>query len=364
MSLSATTGVPAEQVKIQQPLEIVPAPPQMYPAPQTYHPLHMDAQNDPLSYTSWTFFPGVDMPCASAVQEFPFPGTGSQLALSDDDSQQLFFGLDFVFPFFGVSYSSVYVGSNGYLTFESADSSTNLENFNSQPLIAALVTDLDPSATTVGSVTYEQLNDVYVVTFNSIPVFESPYPDSEGKSFQVALHADGRVTVTYLELIHGEYYEVQIIGLSSGDERSAAHIDSLDDVHACEGYVQPDAPMAVVFNTTVLVTSQGAYYGNTLSAWELQSWFSDFSSLFGSYMVRNLSETVYSGLLPGDNDMPPAGNPLASGFWEDLFPVTPIVFFSVYFNGAEAASLDTLMPMVVAYVASYAGMQWLEYPPL
>ena len=355
--LSVTTGVPAEQVKFDRPLEIRALPPQMYPAPQA-HGLYLDGdESDPLGYTSLTFFPGDDTPCASAVQEFPFPGNGAKLELADDDSQQLFFGKDFLFPFFGVDYSSVHVGSNGYLTFDHTETSTyspSAMSENLQPAIAALYMDLDPSSTTVGSVTYEQLSDVYVVTFHDIPQFGAPNPDTEGKSFQYALHADGWVTITYLEIVHGTPFTVDNIGLWSGDRRFETVFDGF---HECEGYVQPDAPMAVVFNTTVLITSRGTEHEYLSSPSNLESVFSELHSHFGRFAVSDFDETVYRGLLPGDKDMPPEGSALPSGFWEDLFPVTSTVFFSVYFDQAAAASLDTLMPMFVGYVASYAGMQ-------
>ena len=73
------------------------------------------------------------------------PG-GIVLSLGDDDYEEL--TLPFSFPFQGLSYSSVFVNSNGNLTFGSGDtdySESVSELLGDQPRIAALWDDLSPN---------------------------------------------------------------------------------------------------------------------------------------------------------------------------------------------------------------------------
>jgi hypothetical protein len=73
---------------------------------------------------------------------------GTRLSLTDDDFRQVSFQPGFRFPFFGVSYSSVFINSDGNITFTEGDSEStdrDLSRFNSGvPRIAALFADLDP----------------------------------------------------------------------------------------------------------------------------------------------------------------------------------------------------------------------------
>ena len=114
------------------------------------------------------------------------------LALGDDSSAEV--PLAFDFPFNGSNYSSVFVNSNGNLTFGSGDgdfSPSVAEFLNDQPRIAPLWDDLSPN--NGGSVVAEVGVDFLTVTFDAVPEF----PATGANSFTVTLNPDGSFDFAY-----------------------------------------------------------------------------------------------------------------------------------------------------------------------
>jgi hypothetical protein len=125
------------------------------------------------------------------------PGSsGTAVNLGDDDSREITFTGGFRFPFFGTTYLSVFINSDGNLTFGQADSAStdrNLTRFNSgPPRIGGFFADLDPT-TGRGGVFYNALPDRFVVTWDRIREFGG-FTES---SFQVSLFADGAFELVY-----------------------------------------------------------------------------------------------------------------------------------------------------------------------
>ena len=76
--------------------------------------------------------------------------------LTDDESVEVKFEKQFTFEYYGVAYASVFIGSNGYLTFGAGDESYGVNpavHFKDRR-ISVLFADLDPSKG--GQVTYRQ----------------------------------------------------------------------------------------------------------------------------------------------------------------------------------------------------------------
>jgi hypothetical protein len=121
---------------------------------------------------------------------------GTKFPLLDDDTRQVTFQSGFQFPFLGATYSSLFINSDGNITFTQGDSAStdrDLNRLNSgPPRIAPFFADLDPSAGQ-GGVYYNQLSDRFLITWNRIREFDS---DSVS-SFQVALFGDGSFEFTY-----------------------------------------------------------------------------------------------------------------------------------------------------------------------
>ncbi|MBL0038375.1 MAG: hypothetical protein IPP36_06920 [Nitrosomonadales bacterium] len=60
----------------------------------------------------------------------------------------------FSFPYYGINYTNTFVGTNGYLTFNSGDSTftENVPSFTSRPRISAFFDDLYGARSAVGAV--------------------------------------------------------------------------------------------------------------------------------------------------------------------------------------------------------------------
>lgn len=141
------------------------------------------------------------------------------LALSDDDSRKL--DLGFSFSFYGTSYSSVYINSDGNLTFGTADGESadrSAQRFlTGAPRIAALYSDLNPAAG--GSVTYGKPDaDTFVVKYENVPL----YGKSGGNSATIRIDKTGKVAIS-LGSVSGASY---VVGVSKGGAgNSASEVD-------------------------------------------------------------------------------------------------------------------------------------------
>eukprot|EP00873_Tetraselmis_striata_P011376 jgi/Tetstr1/431640/TSEL_021170.t1 len=129
---------------------------------------------DLAAYTTLTFDGASNYtPCRTlsdhADGSFPHdPATATLLPLGDDDSQLVAFTGGFVFTFFESEYTGVYIGSNGYLTFEAPDTrfAASAKNHHAQPRVSALYADLMTDAQS--AISYEQLADAFVVTYDNV----------------------------------------------------------------------------------------------------------------------------------------------------------------------------------------------------
>lgn len=123
--------------------------------------------------------------------------TGTQLSLSDDSYQSV--SLPFDFPFYEALKSTVYVSSNGFLSFSSSGanslSNSTLPNPNTpNDVIALLWNDLNPSSG--GAVYYLSEIDKFIVQYNNVPL----YGAGGSYTFQCILYPNGDITIQYLSL--------------------------------------------------------------------------------------------------------------------------------------------------------------------
>ena len=148
--------------------------------------------------------------CAEVITALPTdPIGGTPLTLSDDS----YATVDLVgatVSIYGQSYSTIYPGSNGYITFVHGDSTyteTDLENhFSGIPRVSALFDDLNPSSG--GTVSYKQLADRMAVTWENVPEIST----SNSNTFQIELFFDGMITINYLTIDASD----GLAGLSEG----------------------------------------------------------------------------------------------------------------------------------------------------
>ena len=136
------------------------------------------------------------------------PAGGTSLALEDNDSALVTLSSGRMVILYGQSYSSFYVGSNGYITFTQPDtdySETLADHFDT-PRISVLFDDLNPSAS--GQVSWRQLSDRVVVTWEAVAEYGTGNPDT----MQVEMYFDGRIQLAWLGVTTPD----AIVGLSNG----------------------------------------------------------------------------------------------------------------------------------------------------
>jgi len=113
------------------------------------------------------------------------------------------------FPFFGVNYDTIYIGTNGYITFTQGDISARISSSalaSEVPRIAPLWADLEFNDS--GSIYFNRLEGRYLITWAG-----GGQPSYNGVStFQTALYDDGRIAFVYKKVkVHAA-----LVGISPG----------------------------------------------------------------------------------------------------------------------------------------------------
>jgi hypothetical protein len=113
------------------------------------------------------------------------------------------------FPFFGASYDTLYVGTNGYITFTQGDTTARISPSalaTELPRIAPLWADLD--LTDSRGMYYNRLSDRHVITWS-----RAAQPLYSGIStFQAVLFDDGRIAFVYGKV----KVQAALVGISPG----------------------------------------------------------------------------------------------------------------------------------------------------
>ena len=121
------------------------------------------------------------------------PDTGAAVSLGDDDSKSV--ALPFSFGFYGRSYSSAFLNSDGNLTFGEGDSASTSRTvgrlISGPPRIAALLADLNLEAG--GRLSTLSTGDHFSVTWRDVPQFDQ----TDKNTFQITLWSDGRIDFVY-----------------------------------------------------------------------------------------------------------------------------------------------------------------------
>lgn len=127
-------------------------------------------------------------------------GTGSTVAWAtgtSDDGLSAALPLGFSFNFYGTAFTSVKVGSNGYLSFTTTNTAYTNQGIPTaaEPnnLLAAFWDDLNPGS--AGTVKYlaDGANQRFIVQYTGVPIYQT----TSYQTFQVIIHADGRIKYQY-----------------------------------------------------------------------------------------------------------------------------------------------------------------------
>jgi len=126
-------------------------------------------------------------------------GMSDDLLINGDD-ENVSFALSFNFPFYGASYDSVKVSTNGTVSFGADGDYFGLSNvcipgtaYNDTAFIATFWDDLDPSAG--GMVFFQDFGTYAVIEWSN--VYE--YGGSDGDTWEVILYANGNILMQYKE---------------------------------------------------------------------------------------------------------------------------------------------------------------------
>jgi len=147
---------------------------------------------------------------------------GNRLDLGDDDSRAVPFPKGFRFRFYGKSYTGMFVGSDGHLTFAAPDatsSSRDLDRLISgPPHIAPLFADLNPAtASGDGGVYVLASKTKIVVTWLDVPEFGT----TNHNTFQAVLYPTGRITFAFGQIDAQE----AVVGIAPGGSSQVQLLD-------------------------------------------------------------------------------------------------------------------------------------------
>ena len=189
---------------------------------------------------------GYQVAAGGATLDTAAAAAGTVLALADDDTREI--PLGFSFNFYGNTYTSVFVNSDGNLTFSAGDVATaprDLSRFlTGVPRIAPFFDDLNPADG--GQVSFTAEAGRFVVSWTEVP--ECCLPSVTPKStFQVLLFPDGSVEFAYGTVGAND----AVVGISPGAFTGAAEIV---DLSATDGSETIELPIAEVFATQTLLS--------------------------------------------------------------------------------------------------------------
>ncbi|MEK7794310.1 MAG: M4 family metallopeptidase, partial [Candidatus Hydrogenedentota bacterium] len=141
-------------------------------------------------------------------------GNAYSLLLPDDGLRAISLG-GASFPYFGGTYSTVYVGANGYVDFEDTSLLPRavvplLSNHMDRVRISLLFSDLNPAAG--GDVWAKFLGDRVAITYESVPAYTSSGPFPQLTTAQLELFYSGHIRMTYSRI----GIEGAIAGISDG----------------------------------------------------------------------------------------------------------------------------------------------------
>ena len=176
--------------------------------------------------------------CRQTVTEFPTdPAGGADTGLADDAFRAVTLGGAHTVALYGRRTNLFFIGSNGYLTFGSGDSSNvkSLENHFGLPRVSGLLADLDPRFG--GAVTFQELVDRVAVTWLAVPEWNQ----INENSFQIELFYDATIRITWLALDARR----GVAGLSRGGGVPATFVES-----DLTGYAECPPPLIASLNRT------------------------------------------------------------------------------------------------------------------
>lgn len=228
---------------------------------------------------------------------------GVSLALNDDDATSVV--LPFQFPFFGELHETIWVHSDGNLSFVDSDADSSVRSLSravsGPPRIVPLFADLDPSQSGA-QVTILHTSNRVVFTWKDVPEY-SFFGNGRRQTFQTVLYINGRIDFHYASV----NLSSTVVGIAPGNFRN-----DVSSVDFSEGAENPlTGAMAEIFTQKqeidpVAVTQN--FYRNHDDAYDFIVLFNDmdFEAGFGAFAYElNIRNEV-----EGIGSPQPNGNPV------------------------------------------------------
>ena len=151
---------------------------------------------------------------------------GDKLTITDDDSVKIDLP-GFKVKFFGKKYSSLYVNSDGNITFGEAEHASTARDMqrmlNGPPRIAAFFNDLNPEVATGDGGIYARIaGNKLIVTWWEVPEFDT----QNSNSFQLILTAKGKIEVQFGSMDA----KPGIVGIAPGGGSGLELVDLTEDL--------------------------------------------------------------------------------------------------------------------------------------
>ena len=224
-----------------------------------YFTEQFDAADFDLAYSTLTLTPdGSDdyySACLSSASAFPVdPSSHTELSLRNDNYEQIILAESRTVGLYTLSHTTFYVCANGYITFDTGDGDYNetIAKHFKLKRIAPFYHDLDPSVS--GRVSWMQLTDRAVVTFENVP----EYNMSNSNSFQVEMFFDGVIRITWLNVDSTD----AIVGLSEGlgtpGDFTESDLSAYDS--CCDGDLNGDGTVGLA-DLQILLSNYGTLSG-------------------------------------------------------------------------------------------------------
>jgi hypothetical protein len=213
-----------------------------------------------LDYYSVTFIPdGSDdfyQACTRPISELPTdPSGGNLVDPGEDRYEEVILDFSKTVQLYNFSYTTFYIGANGYITFVDGDTSweETLSNHFGMRRLALVYDDLSPPGG--GTVSWMQLDDRAVVTYENVPEYQM----ANSNTFQVEMFFDGKIRTSWLNVDSND----SIVGLSRGEGLPGDFTESdlSEYEHCCPGDVDGDDDVDLNDLTVLL-----AHYGMTSGA--------------------------------------------------------------------------------------------------
>ena len=188
-----------------------------------------------------------EMPVYDWVEISPDSGGTGDLVNFTLDDQVLHFALPFDFQYYGLTYDSITISSNGWLgmgiILEDDYSNSGIPNSDGPaPMIASYWEDMSPQRTNSGGVWhwYDEANNRYIIEFNHVEQYS---PVNNFETFQTILYdpaeyqtstGDGRILVNYKEMSQAAVTDEGTYGIENPAETIGIQywFDGACDIHA------------------------------------------------------------------------------------------------------------------------------------